>query len=144
MINSDDLEAFGYYDGQGKPTHKTPMEMVEEYQSITKQVPSPSLYEVLMKEEFQEWLDAESGSLEELKEMADLIYVTYGRAYAKGWDLGEALRRVHKNNMGRMYQEDGTIKRREDGKIVKRPGYPKVNLEDLVWPKRKLGARKLT
>jgi predicted HAD superfamily Cof-like phosphohydrolase len=132
MINSDDLEAFGYYDGQGKPTHKTPMEMVEEYQSITKQVPSPSLYEVLMKEEFQEWLDAESGSLEELKEMADLIYVTYGRAYAKGWDLGEALRRVHKNNMGRMYQEDGTIKRREDGKIVKRPGYPKVNLEDLV------------
>jgi predicted HAD superfamily Cof-like phosphohydrolase len=132
MINSDDLEAFGYYDGQGKPTHKTPMEMVEEYQSITKQVPSPSLYEVLMKEEFQEWLDAESGSLEELKEMADLIYVTYGRAYAKGWDLGEALRRVHKNNMGRMYQEDGTIKRREDGKIVKRPGYPKVNLGDLV------------
>jgi len=132
MINSDDLEAFGYYDGQGKPTHKTPMEMVEEYQSITKQVPSPSLYEVLMKEDFQEWLDAESGSLEELKEMADLIYVTYGRAYAKGWDLGEALRRVHKNNMGRMYQEDGTIKRREDGKIVKRPGYPKVNLGDLV------------
>jgi predicted HAD superfamily Cof-like phosphohydrolase len=132
MINSDDLEAFGYYDGQGKPTHKTPMEMVEEYQSITKQVPSPSLYEVLMKEEFQEWLDAESGSLEELKEMADLIYVTYGRAYAKGWDLGEALRRVHKNNMGRMYQEDGTIKRREDGKIVKRPGYPKVSLGDLV------------
>ena len=49
-----------------------------------------------------------------------------------GYDLDEAVRRVHINNMGRMLQPDGTIKRREDGKIIKNPDYPKVKLDDLV------------
>ena len=56
----------------------------------------------------------------------------YGYANTRGWDLDEAVRRVHDNNMGRMYQPDGTIKRREDGKIIKNKDYPKVKLEDLV------------
>ena len=34
--------------------------------------------------------------------------------------------------MGRMYQPDGTIKRRDDGKILKNKEYPKVDLADLV------------
>ena len=68
----------------------------------------------------------------ELKELADLVYVIYGYANARGFDLDEAVRRVHENNMGRMYQDDGTIWRRDDGKIIKNKNYPKVSLDDLV------------
>jgi len=64
--------------------------------------------------------------------LADLVYVIYGFANAKGWDLDEAIRRVHVNNLGRCIQPDGTIQRRVDGKILKNKDYPKVNLEDLV------------
>jgi predicted HAD superfamily Cof-like phosphohydrolase len=60
------------------------------------------------------------------------VYVIYGYANARGWDLDEALYRVHSNNLGRMYQPDGSIKRREDGKIEKNDSYPKVDLGDLV------------
>lgn len=44
----------------------------------------------------------------------------------------EAFKRVHENNMGRMFQEDGSIKRRKDGKIIKNRKYPKVKLGDLL------------
>jgi len=67
-----------------------------------------------------------------LKELSDLIYVIYGTAVTFGWNLDEALYRVHSNNLGRMYQPDGSIKRHENGKIVKNPDYPKVDLGDLV------------
>jgi len=49
-----------------------------------------------------------------------------------GYDLDEAIRRVHKNNVERCIQADGTVRRRQDGKILKRTDAPKVNLEDLV------------
>ena len=134
MITAEDLDALGYYDMIQLETHKTPIEMVKEYAKVSKQKPDAYLYENLIEEEYNEWLDANaSGSWEEeLKELADLLYVIYGYSYAKRWDVGEALRRVHKNNMGRMYQPDGTIKRRADGKIEKNKDYPKVDLSDLV------------
>jgi predicted HAD superfamily Cof-like phosphohydrolase len=96
------------------------------------------MYESLISEEYGEWFSAydpeemEDQPVEELKELADLVYVIYGYAISLGWNLDEAVRRVHENNMGRMYQPDGTIKRREDGKILKNPEYPKVELGDLV------------
>ena len=127
-----DLEdqTFGYWSHDTKP--QTPTEMVREFVTISGQKPSPDLYSKLISEEFYEWLEAYEGTQEELKELADLLYVIYGYANARGWDIGEAFRRVHENNLGRMYQPDGTIKRREDGKIMKNKDYPKVNLEDLI------------
>ena len=56
----------------------------------------------------------------------------YNYAKGRGWDLNEAVRRVHQNNVGRCVQPDGTVKRRTDGKIIKNDKYPKVYLEDLV------------
>jgi len=107
--------------------------MVKHYQKVTEQEADPKLYEQLIEEEYQEWLDSDlEGAQAELKELADLVYVIYGYANASGWDLDEALYRVHSNNLGRMYQPDGSIKRREDGKIVKNPDYPKVDLGDLA------------
>jgi len=113
---------------------KTPTEMVKEYAKVSGQVPDNFLYQRLMGEEFDEWADETTTNdlAAELKELADLLYVIYGYANARGWDVEEALKRVHENNMGRMYQPDGTIKRRADGKIIKCEGYPKVDLSDLI------------
>jgi hypothetical protein len=74
----------------------------------------------------------EYSAKDELKELTDLVYVLGGYALAKGWDLDEALKRVHANNVGRMFQPDGSILRRDDGKVLKNKGYAKVDLEDLV------------
>jgi len=46
--------------------------------------------------------------------------------------LDEAVRRVHENNVGRCVQPDGTVKRREDNKILKNKDFPKVDLSDLL------------
>lgn len=137
MITEHDLQAFGYYDAIEQQVHKTPTEMVKEFAKTSGQKPDASLYGYLIEEEFAEWQYENWTILHykptlELKELADLLYVIYGYANARKWDVEEALRRVHKNNMGRMYQPDGSIKRREDNKIIKNPDYPKVDLGDLV------------
>jgi len=137
----EQLSMFEYWSADDEQQHrdhvgKTPLEMVKEYAETSGQKPDSLLYADLINEEFNEWLDTWSYSLgdtaENLKELSDLVYVAYGYAGSRGWDLDEAVRRVHENNMGRMYQPDGTIKRREDGKILKNKDYPKVNLSDLV------------
>jgi predicted HAD superfamily Cof-like phosphohydrolase len=126
MISQDDIDAM------------TPAEMVEEFATTAKQPPSKVMSINLVWEEACEWydevLDVEGrhNPVAELKELADLIYVSYGRARDMGYDLEEAVIRVHKNNMGRMKQPDGTIQFREDGKVMKNKDYPKVDLSDLV------------
>lgn len=112
--------------------YESPAHMVRDYTTTAGQTPDVSRAQALIAEEYEEW-KAEGVLTEgDLKELADLVYVIYGYANTLGYDLDEAVSRVHKNNMGRMYQEDGTIKRREDGKIMKNPDFPKVDLKDLV------------
>ena len=117
---------------KAKPAYPTPMDMVKYYYKTSGITPNVTTAERLVHEEYDEWLEERSGTEGELKELADLVYVIYGYALAMGYDLDEALCRVHSNNLGRMTQPDGTIKRREDGKIIKNPDYPKVDLSDLV------------
>jgi predicted HAD superfamily Cof-like phosphohydrolase len=142
MINETDLLAFAYWTPEDEDwtkaidTYPSPMEYSEAYSTLSGQTPDPKLYCKLIDEEHHEW-QAEAvfevdKPHDELKELADLVYVIYGYAYAKGWNLDEALKRVHENNVARMTQDDGTIKRREDGKIIKNPNTPKVKLHDLV------------
>jgi len=119
-----------YYNGV-EPETMTTTDMVREFAEVTSQEPDEYLYAALMDEEYKEWQAADSDE-EELKELADLVYVIYGYANAKGYDLETAVRRVHENNLGRCLQPDGTVKRRADGKILKNKDYPKVNLGDLV------------
>ena len=114
----------------------TPLEMVREYVSVSRQAPNEEMSLQLIKEEFFEWRDEVLRDPpvyeDELKELADIIYVVYGYANVMGWDMDEALSRVHANNMGRMKQDDGTILRREDGKVLKNKNFPKINLKDLT------------
>ena len=126
-----EFEDSSEYWSEPPKSYPTPLEMTKHYQKVTGQEPDYFLYSELIQEEYVEWKFAD-GCVEELKELADLVYVIYGYANARGWDLDEALYRVHSNNLGRMYQPDGSIKRREDGKIEKNKDYPSVDLGDLV------------
>lgn len=124
-----------YYDNvkeKARTWNMTVTDMVKEFANITGQQPNPGLYEKLIVEEFVEWGEEADNPHDELKELSDLIYVCYGYALAMGWNLDEAVRRVHLNNIGRCLQPDGTVKRREDGKILKDPNYPKVDLKDCL------------
>lgn len=142
MLNETDLEAFeslyGYwgsdYKTRTRVLNMTPMSMVKEFADRTGQKPEPYLYAGLIAEEADEWRSEYLRDTQEaqLKELADLVYVIYGFANAKGWDLDEAVRRIHINNVGRCIQPDGSVQRRADGKIMKNPDYPKVNLIDLI------------
>jgi len=67
---------------------------------------------------------------EQLKELADLVYVCYQFAAAAGWELDEALDRVHISNMSKLV--DGKPLKREDGKVLKGPNYKPPYLSDLV------------
>jgi predicted HAD superfamily Cof-like phosphohydrolase len=93
----------------------------------------------LIVEEFKEFLDAENqlimgftvNACECLKELADLVYVCYQYAENLGWDLDEALDRVHRSNMSKL-GEDGQPIYRNDGKVLKGPNYQPPYLKDLV------------
>lgn len=137
MITRQDIEDMGYEYYTPKTAERakalcmTPMDMVQEFTKVTGQVPNADLYVSLIFEEIEEWVE-ETRPEQELKELSDLVYVIFGYANAKGWDLMEAVRRVHVNNLGRCVQDDGSVQRRADGKILKRQDYPKVDLSDLV------------
>lgn len=68
---------------------------------------------------------------EQLKELCDLVYVCYQFAANKGWDLDEAMDRVHKSNMSKL-DDNGQPIYREDGKVLKGPNYKPPNLTDLL------------
>ena len=118
---------------------KTPLDMVQHFartyqQSMGHQWSKGTLKDllrtVLIKEEYAEVLQATEAP-EMLKELADLVYVTYGFAATFGWDLDEAVRRVHASNMSKL-GVDGDVIYREDGKVLKGPNYEEPNLTDLV------------
>lgn len=54
--------------------------------------------------------------------LADLIYVIYGMALEMGIDLAKVLAEVQRSNMSKL-GEDGKPIYREDGKVLKGPGY---------------------
>ena len=87
----------------------------------------------LIVEEHQEFLNAinNEGYEQELKELADKVYVAFQYAENMEWDLEEALNRIHISNMSKLGL-DGKPIRRSDGKILKGPNYKPPYLKDLV------------
>lgn len=90
----------------------------------------------LIEEEYSELRDEyetelDGGSKEnQLKELADLVFVCYQYAASRGWDLDTAMRRVFESNMSKLV--DGKPLRRADGKVLKGPNYQPPFLDDLV------------
>ena len=126
-------------------THKTRLSSQAQEFRAAYQIANSTAHSVrtrqrnLITEEFKEFLDAEAmlyrSNLqfpqECLKELADLVYVCYQYAANMGWDLDEAMHRVHESNMSKLDDEGKPIFR-EDGKVLKGPNYKPPNLEDLI------------
>jgi NTP pyrophosphatase (non-canonical NTP hydrolase) len=101
--------------------------------------PYETVYELqfkLIEEEYHELRDAFETELdgvtkeEQLKELADLVFVCYQYAAARGWNLDVAMRRVFESNMSKLV--DGKPLRRADGKVLKGPNYQPPILDDLI------------
>lgn len=90
----------------------------------------------LIQEEWHEFDDAFDDEFNgqpltnQLKELADLVFVCYQYAAARGWDLDTAMRRVFESNMSKLV--DGKPLRRADGKVLKGPNYQPPILDDLL------------
>lgn len=100
----------------------------------------------LIDEEFDEflashrWEYTDNGCYHELVDvdtvayadaLADLIYVCYGAALEAGIDLNMVLREVHASNLSKL-GEDGKPILRDDGKILKGPGYFRPNIKGVL------------
>jgi len=133
---------------------RTPEEMLEEFQATFQTPNTPEFWRTLVIEEAKE---VEGALVELLKEVIDMAYVLTGYDNAGGdlMDLTDiaprldadllegimqafggprlekAFRAVHYNNMSKV-QPDGTVKRREDGKVLKPEGYRPVDLTSLI------------
>jgi len=146
MVSSEDITAFEYFDEGNESLrnpdtylNKTPLDMVKHFARVygqtlghpwVKDTDKDLLRLVLLKEEYAEVLSAvDAENL--LKELADLVYVTYGYAATFNWNLDEAVRRVHASNMSKL-DTDGKPIYREDGKVLKGPNYAEPNLTDLI------------
>ena len=94
----------------------------------------------LITEEYEEFIEAwvdtqytsctKENNIDALKELADLVYVCFQYAAAAGWELDEALDRIHESNLSKLV--DGKPVKRDDGKVLKGPNYKPPYLDDLV------------
>lgn len=88
----------------------------------------------LIEEEFDELKDAieERNVVEVADALTDLLYVIYGAGAAFGIDLDACFKEVHSSNMSKL-MPDGTVLRREDGKVLKSDQYRAPDLSKILF-----------
>ncbi|WP_314317909.1 bifunctional GNAT family N-acetyltransferase/nucleoside triphosphate pyrophosphohydrolase family protein [Actinomyces oris] len=79
--------------------------------------------------------DGARDTVETADALADLIYVIYGMALETGIDLAAVLAEVQRSNMSKL-GADGKPVYREDGKVLKGPGYFPPNVEAVLRRRR--------
>lgn len=89
----------------------------------------------LIDEELQELKDAlRNRDLVAVADaLGDLEYVVNGAAIGMGIDLPAVVKEIHRSNMTKL-GEDGNPIYREDGKVLKGPGYEPPSLEPILFP----------
>ena len=87
----------------------------------------------LIAEELDELSDAvaDRDMIQIADALTDLLYVVYGAGHSFGLDLDECFEEVHRSNMSKL-GENGRPIHREDGKIMKGPGYFEPDLEGIL------------
>ena len=87
----------------------------------------------LLMEEVKEYLEGEEKhDLENIaKELADIIYIVCGTAASYGIPLDKVFDEVHRSNMAKL-GPDGSVKRREDGKILKPDGWTPPDITSIL------------
>ncbi|MCW8887960.1 MAG: hypothetical protein OQK25_02730 [Gammaproteobacteria bacterium] len=86
--------------------------------------------EQLIQEEFEEWMDEDPGTVNDVKEALDLMYVTaqYLNSVIGPNKATRCLEALHENNMSKV--QNAVL--RDDGKVLKPKGYKKLDLTDIV------------
>lgn len=99
-----------------------------------------NLRHALMEEENNEYLEAcEKNSLIEIADaLGDQLYILCGTILKHGMQdvIEDVFREIQASNMSKL-GEDGKAIMREDGKILKGPGYFKPNLSKFIDPNQK-------
>tara|TARA_B100000683_G_C12329442_1_gene489944 strand:+ start:198 stop:671 length:474 start_codon:yes stop_codon:yes gene_type:complete len=87
----------------------------------------------LIAEELDELSDAvaDRDMIQIADALTDLLYVVYGAGHAFGLDLDECFQEVHASNMSKLGPNGRPI-HREDGKVMKGPGYFEPDLESIL------------
>jgi len=116
--------------------HTSLLDQAEEFRtaySLVTGKTQASIQKSLIDEEWSEFHEAFHFEPEEnqLKELADLVYVCYQFAASQEWDLDEAMHRVHRSNMSKL-DDDGNPIYRPDGKVLKGKNYQPPTLTDLI------------
>lgn len=93
-----------------------------------------NLYLNLIKEEFNELLDAEKNDdkVEVVDAVLDIITVCVGLLYSIGCDAEGAWNEVVRSNMSKIDPETGKVLKREDGKVLKPASFSPPNLEPFI------------
>ena len=87
------------------------------------------LYVDLIDEEFKELKEAinNNNSVETLDALIDILFVTIGAIHSAGFDAEGAWREVMNTNFAKI-GNDGKVRKREDGKVLKPVGWTPPNL----------------
>ena len=87
----------------------------------------------LIQEELEELSDAvaDRDMIQIADALTDLLYVIYGAGHSFGLDLDECFQEVHASNMSKLGKNGRPIYR-EDGKVMKGPGYFEPDLEGIL------------
>ena len=83
------------------------------------------LYKKLIKEEVEEFWEAEAASddVEQIDACFDMIWVIVGYMKSRGWDCEGIWDEGAKSNLSKIDPTTGSVRRREDGKILKPEGW---------------------
>jgi predicted HAD superfamily Cof-like phosphohydrolase len=93
-----------------------------------------NLYVNLIEEEFSDELKAaikECDNVEIVDALVDILVVTIGALHSMGADAEGAWKEVMKTNFAKI-GDDGKVRKREDGKVLKPVGWVPPNLEPFV------------
>lgn len=71
--------------------------------------------------------EGERDVIEAADALADLVYVVYGMAIESGMNLDSVLAEVQASNLSKL-MPDGSVKLREDGKVLKGPNFFQPNI----------------
>jgi predicted HAD superfamily Cof-like phosphohydrolase len=100
------------------------------------------MYLDLIREEYKELLEAQglnsdhvrigiADPVETVDALIDILVVTIGALHSMGADAEGAWQEVMRSNFSKI-AEDGKVKKREDGKVLKPEGYSPPNLAAFV------------
>lgn len=98
------------------------------------------LYCDLIEEEFNDEFKAALASgdrVEQLDALIDILVVTIGAIHSAGFDAEGAWKEVMRSNFAKI-GEDGKVRKREDGKVLKPLGWEPPNLKNHIIRERAL------